>query len=322
MRSARLILRPDIQARPPRWLSAVILALGLAVSVWVPAAGQSPTTTSGPDIVVTSAVLGAVVQDLVGDRAAVTLLMGSGVDPHDWSPSAQDVEAIEGADLVVVNGLGLETGLQDVLARAVAHGVPVFTASDHVVVRVLDATPSDTPATGSDGQGPGALDPHLWLDPLSMRDVVLALGPVVTGMGADVSDRQADLVARLEALDAEVRTILEVVPPERRMLVTGHQSMGYFADRYGFRLIGTVIPGLSSQGEVSARQLSAIVAAIREHGVPAILAETGTPQAVVDAIASETGVRVVQVPTHALPADGSYLTFIRDIANAVASALG
>jgi zinc/manganese transport system substrate-binding protein len=154
-----------------------------------------------------------------------------------------------------------------------------------------------------------------------MRDVVVALGPVVQGLGVDVTTRLPDLTARLEALDTEVRAILDVVPPERRELVTGHESMGYFADRYGFQLIGAVVPSLSSQGEVSASQLSAIAAAIREHGVPAIFTEIGTPQAVVDAIAAETGVQVVQLPSHNLPEDGSYLTFIRDIAMAIADAL-
>jgi zinc/manganese transport system substrate-binding protein len=154
-----------------------------------------------------------------------------------------------------------------------------------------------------------------------MRDVVVALAPVVAAIGTDVSDREADLVARLEALDAEVRTILEVIPPDHRELVTGHESMGYFADRYGLELIGAVIPSLSSQGEVSASQLSVIAEAIREHGVPAIFTEIGTPQTVVDAIASETGAKVVPLPSHNLPADGSYATFIREIAGAIAGAL-
>ena len=98
--------------------------------------------------------------------------------------------------------------------------------------------------------------------------------------------------------------------------------MGYFAARYGFQLIGAVIPGLSSQGEVSASQLAAISTLIRDRGVPAIFTEIGTPQAVVDAIAGETGVRVVPLPSHTLPPDGSYFTFVRDIATAVAGALG
>ncbi|MET0773310.1 MAG: metal ABC transporter substrate-binding protein, partial [Candidatus Limnocylindrales bacterium] len=230
---------------------------------------------------------------------------------------------IHQADLVVANGAHLEAAIDEVLDEVAASGVPVVRATDHITLRALDddAHEQEDPSA-PDGQDDGALDPHFWTDPLSMRDVVVALGPVVASLGMDVGVRQADLVARLEALDAEVRTILEVVPTERRKLVTGHESMGYFAGRYGFELIGAVIPGLSSQGEVSASQLARISEIIREQAVPAIFAEIGTPQAVVDAIASETGVRVVPLPSHTLPADGSYLTFVRDIATTVAGALG
>ncbi len=314
MRLPRPSLRLDIVRNRAVALLAASAVGALAMAASPPVAAQSPLPTA-PDIVVTSPILGAVVSDLVGDGATVTVLMGNGVDPHDWSPSAQDVEAVHHADLVVANGLGLEAGLEDALAEAAAGGVLVFEATDHIVVRSLGEGEGE-----GEGEG-GAADPHFWTDPLAMRDVVVALGPVVQGLGVDVTTRLPDLTARLEALDTEVRAILDVVPPERRELVTGHESMGYFADRYGFQLIGAVVPSLSSQGEVSASQLSAIAAAIREHGVPAIFTEIGTPQAVVDAIAAETGVQVVQLPSHNLPEDGSYLTFIRDIAMAIADAL-
>lgn len=326
MRSTRHPLRPDIPASR-RWTAlASLVALVLGVALALPTTAQSPVADAPPRIVVSYPVLGSVVRELVGDRATVEVLMGDGVDPHDWSPSARDVETIHQADLVVVNGLGLEEGLHDALEEAAAAGVPVFEATDHVALRALDDAPGHEAEDGHDTAhgpgGPGAVDPHFWVDPLSMRDVVLALGPVVAGLGVEITEREAALVSALTALDAEVRTMLEVVPPERRKLVTGHESMGYFADRYGFELVGAVVPGLSSLGEVSAGQLAAIATVIREHGVPAILTEVGTPQAVVDAIAAETGVTVIQLPSHALPADGSYRTFIRDIAAAIATALG
>jgi len=305
--------------------SLLVAALVATTLLPAPIVAQSAAPETPPDIVVTYPVLGALVQDLVGDRATVVVLMANGADPHDWSPSAQDIERVYDADLVVANGLGLEEGLHDALEEAAANGVRVFEATDHVTLRTLgdeqtagEPSASEAPATGGDHDG---LDPHIWVDPIAMAQVVTALGPVVGELGIDVSDRQADLVARLDALDGEVRDILAVVPPERRLLVTGHESMGYFADRYGFQLIGAVIPSLSSQGEVSASQLSGIVALIREHAVPAIFTEIGTPQTIMDAVAGETGMRVVQLPSHTLPADGSYATFIRDIAMAIASAL-
>jgi zinc/manganese transport system substrate-binding protein len=154
-----------------------------------------------------------------------------------------------------------------------------------------------------------------------MRDVVLALAPALAGVGIDVADRAPALAARLADLDAATRATLAVVPEARRRLVTGHESMGYFADRYGFRLVGAVIPGLTSQGEVSAGELAALRAAIEAQGVAVIFTEIGTPAAVVEAIGRETGTAVVELPRHTLPADGSYATFIGQIATAIATAL-
>ncbi|MBA3235237.1 MAG: zinc ABC transporter substrate-binding protein [Chloroflexi bacterium] len=276
-------------------------------------------------MVVTYSVLGAVVTELVGDRATVTVLMGNGVDPHDWAPSARDIETVMNADLVVANGLDLEEGLIDVLERAEGDGVPVFHATDHIAVHELgedghgdeDELGEDEP--GDDHEGG---DPHFWVDPLSMHDVVTALAVALDDVGVDVADRSMDLEARLTELDAETRTTLDAVPADGRKLITGHESMDYFADRYDFTLIGAVVPGLSSQGEVSAGELAALKAEIIEEGVPAIFTEVGTPAAVVEAIGQETGVNVVELPSHLLPDDGSYFSFIRAISSAIAGALG
>ena len=99
--------------------------------------------------------------------------------------------------------------------------------------------------------------------------------------------------------------------------MTGHESMGYFAARYGFRLVGALIPSLSSQAEASAGDLADLRRQVQDAGVPAIFNETGTPGGLADAIADETGARVVEIGTHTLPPDGSYVTMMRDIARAV-----
>lgn len=290
----------------------IAAALGGAVLLATACSSGGATPDPGtPSVVVTYPVLGAVVADLVGDRAAVTVLMGNGVDPHDWSPSAKDIERVEKADLVVANGLNLEEGLEKALAEAEKRGVVVFRATDHVTVRQQ---------TAGDGRGTAG-DPHFWVDPLAMRDVVLALAPVLGSVGVDVADRAPALATRLADLDAATRATLAVVPEARRLLVTGHESMGYFADRYGFRIVGAVIPGLTSQGEVAAGQLAALRAAIEAQGVTVIFTEIGTPSAVVEAIGRETGATVVELHTHTLPADGSYATFIGQIATAIATAL-
>ena len=292
----------------------IATAIGTVALLAAACSGGGATPDLGiPSVVVTYPILGAVVADLVGDRAAVTILMGNGVDPHDWSPSAKDIERVEKADLVVANGLNLEEGLEKPLAEAEMRGVVVFRATDHVTVR-------QSGAEAGNGHEAGG-DPHFWVDPLAMRDVVLALAPALGSVGIDVADRAPALGTSLADLDAATRATLAVVPEARRLLVTGHESMGYFANRYGFRLVGAVVPGLTSQGEVAAGQLADLRAAIEAEGVTVIFTEIGTPAAVVEAIGRETGAAVVELPSHTLPANGSYATFIGQIATAIATAL-
>jgi zinc/manganese transport system substrate-binding protein len=291
----------------------IAASLGLIALMAAGCSGGGATPDPGtPSVVVTYPVLGAVVADLVGDRATVTVLMGNGVDPHDWSPSAKDIERVEKADLVVANGLNLEEGLEKALVEAEKRGVVVFRATDHVTIRQRAA---------GEASGEAGADPHFWVDPRAMRDVVLALAPALAAVGVDVADRAPALATRLADLDAATRSTLSAIPEARRLLVTGHESMGYFADRYGFRLVGAVVPGLTSQGEVAAGQLADLRAAIEAEGVTVIFTEIGTPSAVVEAIGRETGAAVVLLPSHTLPADGTYASFIGQIATAIATAL-
>jgi zinc/manganese transport system substrate-binding protein len=298
-------------------LRLALPTLAVAAGLLLAACGGGASTPSDERVVVaTTAVLGAVVGDAVGEAAEVAVLMESGVDPHDWTPSARDIERVMKADLVVANGLALEEGLEKTLEEAEKAGVPVFRATDHITVREVGAE-----EPGHEDEAEAAGDPHFWVDPIAMQAVVAALAPELAAAGIEVGDRAADLQKRLGALDGDVRTTLAVVPEGRRKLVTGHESMGYFADRYAFELVGTVIPGLSSQGEVSAGQLAELKAVVEAEEVTAIFAEVGTPAAVVEAIGRETGVEVVELPSHTLPDDGSYFTFIRGIATTIAGAL-
>jgi zinc/manganese transport system substrate-binding protein len=295
----------------------------LAISVILLVACQ-PATSSGlpgkKSIVVTYSVLGSLVKDLVGDQANVIVPMPNGQDPHEWEPSAKDIEMMMKADLIVENGLGLEGGLEKTLEQAKQAGVKFFTASDHITVRKVgqgEGIPSGDP-----DQAIGADDPHLWTDPLVMKNVVEALAPQIkTDLGIDVSDRAKDLVQRLEALNAEIADRVGQVPEAQRQLVTGHESMGYFAQRYGFKLIGAIVPGLTPQADVSAADLAALKQVVQDNGVRAIFAELGTPQNVAKAIGQETGAQVIELTTHALPSDGSYFTFMRNLATTITEAL-
>lgn len=281
---------------------------------------QPTVTDSRKSIVVTYSVLGSIVKELVGEGARVTVSMPNGADPHDWEPSARDIEAINNADLVVENGLGLESGMLRALNDARGAGVRFFTASDHIDIRYVG--PGEGIPAGDPDQAVGAPDPHLWTDPVAMKSMEAALADTLTGeLGLDIAGREIDLANRLDALDAQISGIVAQIPPDQRKLVTGHESMGYFARRYGFRLVGVIIPSLTSQAGVSAADLAALKTAISANGVKVIFTELGTSPAVAQAISEETGVAVVELSTHTLPADGSYLTFMLNLANVITGAL-
>jgi zinc/manganese transport system substrate-binding protein len=312
--SARRRRGGTVRHRLLRALASLATCAALAAA---PRAGAAPARRT---IVATTSILGSVVRDLVGEDFEVKVAIPNGLDPHEWEPSARDIETLTHADLIVANGLGLEGGIQRTLDQARRGGVKLFTASDHITVRKVG--PGEGIPSGDPDQVAGAQDPHIWTDPLTMKAVARALATELrTDFGVDLSARLADLDDRLDRLDAEIRSSLAAIPPANRKLVTGHESMGYFAQRYGFELVGAVVPSLSSQAESSAAGLEALKALIARNGVRVLFTELGTPPRVTEVLAREAGVRCVTLITHSLPADGSYFSFMRRLAGTIVSNL-
>jgi zinc/manganese transport system substrate-binding protein len=298
----------------------LLITVILLVSSCQSSTAAYQTTNGKKTIVVTYSALGAIVKDLMGDTANVVVLIPNGQDPHEWEPSARDIETVNKADLVIQNGLGLEGGLTKTLDQARANGVKFFTASDFIDVRKVGK--GEGIPNGSADQNVGAPDPHLWLDPLNMKAVAAALASQMKDQsGIDVGSRANDLENRLEALNTELASAVSALPQANRRLVTGHESMGYFARRYGFQLIGAIVPSLTTQADVSASDMAALKQLIESNHVKAVFSELGTPPAVAAAISQETGAKVVQIATHTLPPDGSYFTFMRDLTRNVVDAL-
>lgn len=298
-------------------LGAVVVA-GLAMAEG--ACSSSNATPGKKSIVVTYTVLGSVVKDLVGDSATVTVMMPNGSDVHEWAPSAKDIETMTHADLLVENGLNLEGGMGDAFTQAEKAGVTRFIASDYITVRHVAA--GQGVDTSDPDQAVGAADPHLWMDPLNMKLVVAGLATTLkSDFGMDFSSQATDLENRLTTLNDQVATILNTVPQAQRSLVTGHESLGYFAERYHYQLIGAIISSLTTQAETSSADLASLEAKIKAAGVKAIFTEIGTDPKVAQAVGADTGAKVVELTTHALPPDGSYFTFLTNIATLVADNL-
>jgi zinc/manganese transport system substrate-binding protein len=241
------------------------------------------------------------------DEFSVTTLIPVGGDAHSFEPSVRDRANLEDAALVVANGGGLEEHLDDTLDAVAGDGTPVVRLVDHI----------------ADGD-----DPHVWFDPTLVVDAAAVIADELVAAGAD-----ADATARclgafadeLEALDAEVAAILDTVPDDRRTLVTNHDSLGRFAERYGFEVLGTVIPGSSTLAEASPGELAHLSDDIESTGVPAIFAEALEAADEATNLADRLGIEVVTLFTDSLGEDGSgaesYADLMRYNAEAIASAL-
>ncbi|MBN1690383.1 MAG: zinc ABC transporter substrate-binding protein [Dehalococcoidia bacterium] len=322
-------------------LALTISVLSVIIITLMPGCQSDSATaeSSKKSIVVTYSILGSVVKELVGDNANVTVLMPNGADLHGWEPSARDIETVNKADLVVQNGLELEIGLLKTVATAVERGVNVFTASDYITVLTVgeeefeqeeeEHHSSHNPEAEAGGEHDGdhhheagTSDPHLWTDPLAMKRVSAALtNTLKTDLGIDVGLRSENMLIRFNNVNQEIEEMVSEIPAVDRKLVTGHKSMGYFAHRYGFKQIGAIIPSITSQAAVSAADLAALKELIEDNQVKAIFTEIGTSPAVAKSIGQETGVRVIELATHTLPADGSYFTFIRNLTRVIVNGL-
>lgn len=284
------------------------------------------------EIVASTSILGDIVRNVAAGLGSVEVLMPVGADPHSFQISASRAAALRRADLVVVNGFGLEEGMADAIDGAAADGVRVVEAASFVDALPFDAHVGEAPAPGEEEGGHGNLDPHIWTDPVRMADVATGLGEALAAADPVCAERWREAAAgyrrELLALDDEIETFLEVIPAERRKLVTNHGALGYFADRYGFEVLGTVIPGGDTLAEPSPADLADLVETLRREGVRAIFAETTQAADLAEAVAAELGqgVEVVNLYTGSLGGPGSgadtYLSMQRTNAERIADALG
>lgn len=294
------------------WATALIAALVTACS------GSSGRNG---EIVVTTNILGDVVRNVVGDAAEVRVLMQPNADPHSFGVSAQDAVAMSSAGLIVYNGLGLEENVIRNVEGVAEAGVPTLAVGDHV-----------DPIRYAEGESSGTPDPHFWHDPERMIAAVDVIEEAVVrdvgGIDAAAVSRNAeDYRAELRDLDATMAEEFRTIPVERRKLVTNHHVLGYFAQRFGFTVIGAVVPSGTTLAAPSASDLDSLVGAIETARVPAIFVDSSQPERLARVLAedADVDVRIVQLHSESLSPPGTpaatYLDMMRANADAIVTGL-
>jgi ABC-type Zn uptake system ZnuABC Zn-binding protein ZnuA len=255
-------------------------SIALAVLALVVAAcgESSPPADSEVVVVATTTLVGDLARNVGGGRIAIRTLVTPSADPHDYEPKPSDVRSITDADVVLKSGGELDHWLDDVIENAGGEADTV-TLIDFVKT-IGDEEP----------------DPHWWHDP---SNAVLAVRGIETALvaadpdGRDTYNRNEEAYeARLRELDREITACIRKVPARRRKLVTTHDALGYFANRYGVEIVGAVIPSLSTQAQASADDVQELIDGIRDEGVETIFPERTLNQRLERAIAREAGVEV------------------------------
>jgi len=267
---------------------AILMAAMLAACQPAGQAAQSDGEKTPLKVIAAETFLADIAQNVAGDRVKIDALMPIGVDPHTFEPTPADVAKVADSNVLIVNGAGMEVFLDKLLKNAGGQHQTIEASTGLSSRRLREGEIADSDHVG---------DPHFWLDP---NNVVKYVENIRDGLskadpdGASTYKANAETyVAKLKELDRWIADRVKQVPEADRLLVTNHDNFGYFADRYGFKIIGTVVPSVSTDSAPSAQQLAQLIDHIKATGAKAIFLEMGVNPQLAEQVAKETGRHVV-----------------------------
>lgn len=234
-------------------------------------------------VVCTTGMLADAVAKVGGDLVMVEALMGPGVDPHLYRPTAGDLVSIDRAQLVVYGGLHLEGRMVEVFESLPKSGTPSLSAGDAIPEKLLMSVPEDATVH----------DPHIWFDVALWMRVVDSIGERLGQVDPDHAQKYRDRASayrgELLTLDQDIQKGMAKIPPNRRILITAHDAFRYFGKRYGIEVLG--IQGTSTSSEASAQGLVHLAEIIVERKVGTIFVESSVSRATIDALQEAVAAR-------------------------------
>jgi zinc/manganese transport system substrate-binding protein len=273
-------------------------------------------------VIATTSIVADVIANVGGSEISLATLIPAGIDPHAYEPKAGDYHRMADSHVVFISGAGLEAFISEALGQ-IAGDVPVVSLSRNLILRRYSEYDSivevdvKTATGGEDShEHTNEVDPHVWLDPLNVvhwtenaADALIALDP----RNADIyRDNAKQYIDELEELHAWSEARLAQIPEENRALVSDHRVFGYFIDRYGFEVVGSVVSAFSSAVASSARDLAELEDLIHERDVKVIFVGETTSRRLADQIAADTGIEVIMLYTGSLgQAGGEADTYIK-----------
>ena len=287
---------------PVTRLGLILGAAALVAACSTSGGGSSgpPVPSPEPDalrVVATTTVLADLIAQVGGTRVSVVSLVPKGGEVHTFDPSPSDVVTIAEADLVVLNGLGLDDWLGRLVTDAGSSAPIVELGEGLDGVEYLESGAHDDEGSDSgDGHADEAVNPHLWLDVAHARRYASRIADALAD--ADPADAAAyraglgDYDGRLAALDEEIRSAIASIPQANRRIVSFHEAFGYFAAAYGLEIVGVIVDAPGQ--DPSAGEIAALVEAIRSSGAKAVFTEAQFSPDLAETVAAEARVTVVR----------------------------
>jgi ABC-type Zn uptake system ZnuABC Zn-binding protein ZnuA len=287
-------------------LASLVLVAGCNGSAASPSPSESTGAAADYTVIATTSVFADLAQLALGDNVTIETIIPAGVDVHTFEPSPADAQKLAGADLIVMNGLGLDEWALSLLEAAgkseedvleLAEGIDESNAWVYLEGEEHDEEEGEEHSEEEgEEHGHGGTDPHIWLDP---KGAAIYVNRIAARVAAELPERAMAIesardagLAEIAALDEELRVGFAAIDASTRKIVTFHDAFGYFARAYEIEIVGVAVEAPGQ--EPSAKEIAALIDAIKAAGVTSVFSEAQFPSKVLDQVAAETGATVLE----------------------------